>query len=346
MMDRFWWYAGFTAFVLVMLALDLGVFNRRAHAIHAREAAIWTGVWVTLAMLFALGLWQFMGAQPALEFLAGWLVEKSLSVDNIFVFVLVFGYFGVPPRYQHRVLFWGILGALVMRGAMIAAGSVLLERFHWILYVFGAFLIFTGLRMMRQSERAMNPETQPILRLIRSRLPITGEYHGERFFVKLPAEGGRMRRFVTPLFVVLVTLETTDLVFALDSIPAVFAITRDPFLVYTSNVFAILGLRSLYFLLADVVQRFHLLKIGLGIVLVFVGAKMLLEDVYEVPVTLSLLVIALVIGGSVVLSILFPAKAKETSHVQPPDAFPPAPAPATANADPPKTDPRERTPLP
>jgi tellurite resistance protein TerC len=319
-MERWWMYAAFTAFVLVMLAVDLGVFNRKAHAVSAREATVWTGVWVGLAMVFAVFVGQWMGRRAALEFLAGWLVEKSLSVDNIFVFVLVFGYFGVPPKYQHRVLFWGILGALVMRGAMIAAGSVLLERFHWILYVFGAFLVFTGIRMARQSQRALDPETQPILKLIRSRLPITGEYHGQRFFVRVTEESGRTRRYVTPLFVVLVTLETTDLVFAIDSIPAVFAVTRDPFLVYTSNVFAILGLRSLYFLLADVVTRFHLLKVGLGIVLVFVGSKMLLEDVWEVPVGVSLAVIALVIGGSVVLSILFPREAKE--EVVPPKEIP------------------------
>ena len=309
-----------------MLALDLGVFNRRAHAIHAREAATWTLVWVSLAMLFAGGVWHFMGRRAALEFLAGWLVEKSLSIDNIFVFILVFGYFAVPAKYQHRVLFWGIFGALVMRGALIGAGSLLLERYHWILYLFGAFLLYTGFRMMRQSQREMDPETQPVLRFVRARFPITGEYHGDRFFVRLPGDDGRMKRFVTPLFVVLVTLETTDLVFALDSIPAVFAVTRDPFLVYTSNVFAILGLRSLYFLLADVVQRFHLLKIGLGVVLMFVGAKMLLEDVYEVPVGMSLLVIALVIGGSIVLSILFPARAKEEATApRPRDPAPPRP---------------------
>ena len=318
-------YAAFTAFVLVMLALDLGVFNRRAHAVSAREAAIWTGVWVTLALVFAFFVSRWMGPRAGLEFLTGWVVEKSLSIDNIFVFILVFGYFAVPPKYQHRVLFWGILGALVFRGVMIAAGAVLLERFHWILYLFGAFLVFTGIRMMRQSERAMDPETQPILRFVRNRFPITGEYHGSRFFVKLPDETGRVRRYVTPLFVVLVTLETTDLVFAVDSIPAVFAVTRDPFLVYTSNVFAILGLRSLYFLLADVVQRFHLLKIGLGVVLVFVGAKMLLEEVYEVPIGMSLAVIGTVIAGSVVLSILFPKQAREDAPdpTEPPTTPPP-----------------------
>ncbi|HEX2201793.1 MAG TPA: TerC family protein [Longimicrobium sp.] len=318
-MERWWMYAGFTAFVLVMLALDLGVFNRKAHAVRAREAAIWTGVWVSLAMVFAFFLYRWMGREAALQFLAGWLVEKSLSVDNIFVFILVFGYFGVPPRYQHRVLFWGILGALVMRGAMIAAGAVLLERFHWLLYVFGAFLIYTGVRMARQGEREMDMETQPVLRFVRARLPITGEYHGQRFFVRCPGPDGKPKRYVTPLFIVLIVLETTDLVFAVDSIPAVFAVTRDPFLVYTSNVFAILGLRSLYFLLADVVTRFHLLKVGLGVVLCFVGAKMLLEDVVEVPIGISLAVIATVIGGSVALSILFPRQAKETD-VTPPTA--------------------------
>ena len=321
-MDRFWLYAGFTAFVLVMLALDLGVFNRKAHVVHPREAAVWTGVWVTLALLFAAGVYHFMGRQPALEFLAGWLVEKSLSVDNIFVIVLIFGYFAVPLRYQHRVLFWGILGALVFRGIMIGAGAMLLERYHWILYLFGAFLVFSGIRMTRQSQREVDLETAPVLRLVRRYAPLTGEYHGSRFIVKLPGPDGRPRRVLTPLFVVLLTVETTDVVFALDSIPSVFAVTRDPFLVYTSNVFAILGLRSLYFLLADVVQRFHLLKVGLGLVLVFVGAKMLLEDVYRVPTGISLLVIALVIGGSIVLSILFPARAKEAAP-KPVDDVPP-----------------------
>ena len=332
-MERWWMYAGFTAFVLVMLALDLGVFNRKAHAVRAREAAIWTGVWVSLAMVFAFLLNQWMGREAALQFLAGWLVEKSLSVDNIFVFILVFGYFAVPPRYQHRVLFWGILGALVMRGAMIAAGSVLLERFHWLLYVFGAFLIFTGVRMARQGERQLDLETQPVLRFVRDRVPITGEYHGQRFFVRLPGPGGKPKRYATPLFIVLVVLETTDLVFAVDSIPAVFAVTRDPFLVYTSNVFAILGLRSLYFLLADVVTRFHLLKVGLGVVLCFVGAKMLLEDVVHVPIGVSLAVIATVIGASVGLSVLFPKRAKETD-VTPPTAEAKADAAAEEAASP------------
>jgi tellurite resistance protein TerC len=217
------------------------------------------------------------------------------------------------------VLFWGILGALVFRGAMLAAGALLIGRFHWILYLFGAFLVFTGIRMARQSQRAVDLETAPVLRLVRRWAPLTGEYHGDRFVVRVPGPDGTLRRALTPLFVVLLTIETTDVVFALDSIPAVFAVTRDPFLVYTSNVFAILGLRSLYFLLADVVQRFHLLRIGLGVVLVFVGAKMLLEDVYAVPIGLSLVVIALVIAGSVVLSILFPARAKEPASPAPTD---------------------------
>ncbi len=330
-------YAAFTAFVLVMLALDLGVFNRKAHVVRPREAAVWTGVWVSLALLFSVGVGHFMGRQAALEFLAGWLVEKALSVDNIFVIVLIFGYFGVPARYQHRVLFWGILGALVFRGMMIGVGSVLLDRFHWVLYIFGAFLVYTGIRMMRQTEREMDPETAPVLRLVRRFAPVTGEYHGSKFIVRQPDDDGRMRRVLTPLFVVLITVETTDVIFALDSIPAVFAVTRDPFLVYTSNVFAILGLRSLYFLLADVVQRFHLLKVGLGVVLVFVGAKMLAEDVVHVPTGVSLAVIALVIAGSVVLSIMFPKEAEEPAHRpladSPPSDDPPA-APIPPDPDP------------
>ncbi|HEX8273927.1 MAG TPA: TerC family protein [Longimicrobiaceae bacterium] len=316
-MDQLWLYVGFTAFVLAMLALDLGVFHKEAHVVSMKEAAGWSALWVTLALLFNGGIYYFMGPQKGLEFLTGYLIEKALSVDNIFVIVLIFSYFQVPPKYQHRVLFWGILGALLMRGAMIAAGAVLIERFHWIIYVFGAFLVFTGLRMATQQEHDIEPESNPVIRLMRRFIPVDSQYHGQSFFVQKAAEpGGVVRRVATPLFVVLVLVETTDLIFAVDSIPAIFAVTTDPFLVYTSNVFAILGLRSLYFLLAGVIHKFHYLKLGLAVVLVFVGAKMLLVDVYKVPVGVSLGVIALVLAGSVAASLLFPKEAAEHDPVE------------------------------
>src|SRR3954466_7730810 len=293
-----------------MLAIDLGVFHRNAHEVSVKEAATWSAVWVALALLFNLGVYRFQGEQAGLEFLAGYLIEKALSVDNIFVFVLIFSYFRVPPVYQHRVLFWGILGALVMRGVMIGLGSYLIHHFEWILYVFGAFLVWTGYRMARQDERAIEPEANPVIRLVRRLVPVTGTYHGPRFFIREPAgDGGRARRLATPLFVVLVLVEATDLIFAVDSIPAVFAVTRDPFLVYSSNVFAILGLRALYFLLSGVIGKFRYLKVGLSVVLIFVGAKMLLAGVYQVPIGLSLGVIAAVIGASILTSLFVPAGA-------------------------------------
>ena len=251
-------WVGFNAFVLAMLAIDLGVFHRSAHEVSVKEAAIWSAVWVALALGFNYGIYHFRGEQAGLEFLAGYLIEKALSVDNIFVFVLIFSYFRVPPKYQHRVLFWGILGALVMRGVMIGLGSYLIHHFEWILYVFGAFLVWTGYRMARQDERAIEPEANPVIRLVRRLVPVTGTYHGPSFFIREPAGTGAARRLATPLFVVLVLVETTDLIFAVDSIPAVFAVTRDPFLVYSSNVFAILGLRALYFLLSGVIGKFRL----------------------------------------------------------------------------------------
>src|SRR3954471_4500988 len=294
-----------------MLALDLGVFHRNAHEVSIREAAAWSGVWVALALGFGGGVYRFMGEQAGMEFLAGYLIEKALSVDNIFVFVLIFTYFRVPPKYQHRVLFWGILGALVMRGIMIGLGAYLIHRFDWILYVFGAFLVWTGYRMARQDERAIELEANPAIRLVRRLVPVTGTHHGPSFFIREPAGiGGRARRLATPLFVVLVLVETTDLIFAVDSIPAVFAVTRDPFLVYSSNVFAILGLRALYFLLSGVIGKFRYLKFGLSVVLIFVGAKMLLADVYKVPIALSLGGIAAVIGASILTSLVFPARAE------------------------------------
>jgi len=305
----FW--LGFNAFVLALLALDLFVFHRRAHEVRLKEAAGWSAFWVALALLFGAGIYQLRGPEEGLAFVTGYLIEKALSVDNIFVFVLIFGYFGVPARYQHRVLFWGILGALVMRGTMIVAGAYLIGQFHWLIYLFGAFLVFTGLRMATHGGRAIHPEANPVIGLVRRLVPVTGADHGPRFFVRAAPAPGRPARIVaTPLFVVLVLVETTDLVFAVDSIPAIFAITEDPFIVYTSNVFAILGLRALYFLLAGVIHRFHYLKLGLSVVLVFVGAKMLASDLYEVPIGLSLAIVALVLGAAVVASLVWPKAAE------------------------------------
>jgi tellurite resistance protein TerC len=292
-----WFWVGFNAFVLAMLAVDLGVFHRHAHEVSVREAGLWSAVWVALAMLFNVGLYVMWGAEPALQFLTGYLIEKSLSVDNVFVFVMLFSFFAVPAKYQHRVLFWGVLGALVMRGLFIAGGAIMLERFHWMIYVFGAILLLTGIKMARRVD-GYDPSSNPVLKLTRRLLPLTDRYHGQRFWVK---EAGRW--VATPLFVVLLLVEASDLLFAIDSIPAIFAVTREPFLVYTANVFAILGLRAMYFLLAGIVHRFVYLKYGLAAVLVFVGAKMMLIDVYTVPVPASLLVIATLIGGAVLLSL-------------------------------------------
>jgi tellurite resistance protein TerC len=303
--DQLWLWIAFNVFVLAMLAVDLLIFHKEAHEVRVREAATWSVIWIALALLFGVGVSQFMGREAGLEYFAGYLIEKALSVDNIFVFVLIFSFFRVPARYQHRVLFWGILGALLMRGAMIAAGAYLIQQFHWIIYVFGAFLVFTGVRMATHNEHDLDPESSLAIRFIRRLVPITSEYHGQRFFVRKHA--GQVSRLVaTPLFVVLVLVETTDLIFAVDSIPAIFAITQEPFIVYSSNVFAILGLRALYFLLADVIDRFHYLKVGLSVVLVFVGLKMLTVDLYKVPIGLSLGVIVLVLGVSVAASWWWP----------------------------------------
>lgn len=285
----------FNIFVLGMLALDLGVFHRKAHVIKIKEALVWSAVWVTLALLFNLGIYFWRGPETALEFLTGYLIEKSLSVDNIFVFLLIFSYFGVPSLHQHKVLFWGILGALIMRAAFIATGVTLIEKFHWIIYVFGAFLILTGIRMALQKDRKINPERNPILRLFRRWVPVTEDYVEDRFFAK------RAKRYLaTPLFIVLLVIETTDVIFAVDSIPAILAITLDPFIVYTSNVFAILGLRALYFAVAGIMGFFHHLHYGLSAVLVFVGIKMLLADLYKIPVSIALGVV----GGILLISVM------------------------------------------
>jgi tellurite resistance protein TerC len=290
-------WIGFTVLVLGLLALDLGVFHRDAHEVSFREALGWSVVWVSLALAFNGWLaWQH-GAQPGLEFLTGYLIEKALAVDNIFVILLVFATFAVPSAYQHRVLFWGILGALVMRAAFIFAGAALLERFHWIMYVFGGFLVVTGIKLFFQNEAEIHPERNPIFRLFTRLVPSVSKYHGSHFTVR---KNGVIH--ATPLLLVLVCIEATDLVFAVDSIPAIFAVTKDPFIVYTSNIFAILGLRSMFFLLAGVMDRFHYLKIGLAMVLVFVGMKMTLMDVYHVPIGISLGVIGLILGGAIVAS--------------------------------------------
>ena len=295
-------WAGFLAFVAAMLALDLGVFHRKAHAISLREAAVWSAVWIGLAGVFAAGVFWFGGPRLGMEFTTGYLIEKALSIDNIFVMVILFGAFGVPAHQQHRVLFWGIIGALVMRAIFIFAGTALIARFHWTVYVFGAFLIITGIRMLRSTGQQAHPEDSAAIRLTRRVLPVaTGQEGSERFFVRVDG-----RRMVTPLFLALVAVELTDLIFAVDSIPAILAISQEPFIVFTSNIFAILGLRSLYFLLAGVVQKFRYLKVGLAGVLVFVGLKMMLVDVVEIPVGLSLGVVALLIAASIGLSLLLP----------------------------------------
>jgi tellurite resistance protein TerC len=289
---------GFNAFVLLMLALDLGVFHRRAHEVKLKEAAAWSAVWVTVALLFNVAIYLYAGPQAGLEFLTGYLVEKSLAVDNIFVIAMIFSYFAVPSIYQHRVLFWGILGALVMRGAFIGAGAYALERWHWVIYVFGGILLLTGIKMAVRKDEAVDLESNVVVKTARRWLPISARYDGQKFWT---VENGK--RMATPLFLVLLLVEVTDLVFAIDSIPAIFAITKDPFLVYTSNVFAILGLRSMYFLLAGVVHKFVYLKYGLSMVLVFVGGKMMLLDVVKVPTAVSLGVIATLIGGSIAASL-------------------------------------------
>jgi len=296
-----WMWGGFVAFVLAMLALDLGVFHRKAHAVTVKEAATWSLVWVALALAFNGLIWAGFGPDRGMEFLTGYLIEKALSVDNIFVFVLIFGAFSVPAAYQHRVLFWGILGALVMRALFVGLGAALLASFHWVIYLFGAFLLITGIKMLVLRDQGFDPRQNPVFRLFKRLVPAVDEYHGPAFTVVRDG-----RRYATPLLLVLVAVELTDLVFAVDSVPAIFAVTRDPFIVFTSNIFAILGLRSLYFLLAGIVHRFRHLKIGLSLVLVFVALKMLVVDLYKVPVAWSLGIIALLIGGSMLASRLLP----------------------------------------
>jgi tellurite resistance protein TerC len=288
----------FNAFVLLMLALDLGVFHRKTHEVSLKEALTWTLVWVFLAMVFNAIIFFWRGRQQALEFFTGYLVEKALSIDNIFVFIMIFTYFQIPSKYQHKVLFWGILGALIMRVVFIFAGVALIEKFHFTIYIFGALLLYTGYKMFYHNNAKIEPDKNPLISFFKKFMPVTPHLHEGNFFVKLDG-----KRLATPLFMTLILIETTDLIFAVDSIPAILAITQDQFIVYTSNVFAILGLRSLYFALAGVVHRFWLLSYGLAVVLVFVGIKMLLIDLYKIPIELSLIFIAFVIAGSIFLSL-------------------------------------------
>ncbi len=293
----------FNVFVVAMLVLDLGVFHRKSHTVKYREALIWSVVWIALALIFAVVIYFWHGRTPSLEFVTGYVIELSLSVDNLFVFLLIFRYFQVPPGHQHKVLFWGILGALVMRAIFIAAGVGLIQRFHWVVYVFGVFLVYSGFKLLRQGEAEIHPEKNPVLRLFRRLVPVTRDYEGDKFFVRRPG------LLATPLLVVLVVVETTDLLFAVDSIPAILAITRDAFIVYTSNVFAILGLRSMYFALAGMMEMFRFLHYGLSVVLMFVGSKMLLSHYYEVPTVVALGAVAGILLLSVGASLIRPKSA-------------------------------------
>ena len=315
-----WLWIGFNVFVLAMLAIDLGVFHRKAHAVSGREALIWSVVWISLSLVFNAVIYfywhrmvpdsTYTNSEAALAFLTGYLIEKSLSVDNIFVFILIFSFFAVPAAYQHRVLFWGILGALIMRGTLIAIGAALLEQFHWIIYVFGAFLIFTGIRMaLSNSEENVQPDKNPVVKFFRRFMPVTENFEKDQFFVR---RAGRI--MATPLFLILLVVESTDLVFAVDSIPAIFAVTQDPFIVYTSNVFAILGLRALYFLLANVMDKFQYLKVGLSAVLVFIGVKMVIVDFYHIPIGVSLGVVASILTISILAS-LWKAKSEADTEL-------------------------------
>ncbi|HYC00915.1 MAG TPA: TerC family protein [Candidatus Limnocylindrales bacterium] len=301
-------WSAFLAFVLAMLAIDLGVFHRNAHEVSVKEAAAWSAIWFVLAVIFNLGVYSWFGTERALEFATGYLIEKALAVDNIFVFVVIFSAFSVPARYQHRVLFWGVIGALVMRAAFIFAGAAFLQRFHWGIYVFGAILAITGIKLLLQRHEEMHPEQNPLLRGFQRLFPVTHEMQGDKFTI---VRAGR--RYATPLLLALLAVEITDLIFAVDSIPAIFAVTADPFIVFTSNIFAILGLRSLYFLLAGVITQFAYLKVGLSFVLIFVGAKMLLMDVYKIPIGVSLAAIAGILGASVLVSLWKPPSAREVS---------------------------------
>lgn len=318
-------WVGFNVYVLLMLGLDLGVFHKKTHAVGVREALLWSVAWITQALIFNAGVWHFYGAEQGLQFLTGYVIEKSLSVDNLFVFLLIFSYFKVPARNQHKVLFWGVIGALVMRASLIAVGSTLIERFHWVMYIFGGFLVLTGIRMLFEKEPEIEPEHNPVVRLVRKLFPMTPEYHGDSFFVRIDG-----KRFATPLVVVVAVVEVSDLVFAVDSIPAIFSITTDAFIVYTSNVFAIMGLRSLYFALAGVINMFRFLNVGLAVVLSFVGVKMLIVSWYKIPTWLALSVVGGVLALTVLLSIIFPETPEEGGSDDPDQDESEASAPAAA----------------
>ena len=301
-------WACFIAFVLALIALDLGVFHRKAHEVTLKEAGIWSAIWVSLALSFNALVLHWFGPERGLEFLTGYLIEKALAVDNIFVIYAIFAYFAVPAIYQHRVLFWGVLGALVMRAIFIFAGAALLAKFHWVMYVFGAILVITAIKLLSMPDDGVHPDRNPVYRLMRRLIPAVSDYHGSRFTI---VQAGK--RYATPLLMVLILIEWTDLVFAVDSIPAIFAITSDPFIVFTSNIFAILGLRSLFFLLQGVIGRFHLLKPALAAVLLFVGGKMLLIDFVKLPIAVSLGVVFALIATGVVASLAIPPRAAVTT---------------------------------
>ena len=294
-------WIGFTAFVLLMLALDLGVFHRKSHEVKIKEALIWSAVWILMALAFNYGIYHYLGKDKAFEFLTGYVIEKSLSVDNLFVFIMLFTFFNVEPKYQHKILFWGIIGALVLRAIFIFAGVALISKFHWIIYVFGAFLIFTGVKMLMHKDEKVEPEKNPLVKLFKKFFPVTDKIEGGKFFVKING-----KTVATPLFIVLIMIEFTDLIFAVDSIPAILAISNDTFIIFTSNVFAILGLRALYFALAGITKYFYYIKYGLSAILVFVGIKMTIVDFYKIPVMYSLFVIIGILVLSVLVSILFP----------------------------------------
>jgi tellurite resistance protein TerC len=304
-------WIGFGLFVVAMLALDLGVFHRKSHEVSLKEALTWSAVWIGLALIFNAAIYHWDGGEKALQFFTGYVVELSLSVDNLFVFLLIFGYFKVPERYRHKVLFWGIVGALIMRAVFLAAGITLVSKFHWIIYCFGVLLIISGIKMALQKDKEVHPERNPVLKLFRRFMHVTPEFEGGRFFVK---RNGQL--LATPLFVVLLILESTDLVFAVDSVPAVLSITHDPFIVYTSNVFAILGLRSMFFALEGIMHRFHHLHYGLSAVLVFVGAKMLLSGFYKIPTWISLLFIVSILAVSIIASLVSKQTAQQKTSAR------------------------------
>jgi tellurite resistance protein TerC len=308
--DTYVWI-GFIAFIILLLVIDLGVFHRKSHEVKIKEALIWTGVWILLALIFNYGVYVYMGKEKAVEFLAGYLIEKSLSIDNLFVFIMLFTFFDVKPQYQHKVLFWGIIGALIMRAIFIFSGVILISKFHWIIYIFGAFLVFTGIKMLIQKDEKVSPDKNPLVRLFKKLFPVSDTMHGDKFFVKINA-----KTVATPLFIVLLVVEFTDLIFAVDSIPAILAISNDSFIIFTSNVFAILGLRALYFALAGITKLFHYLKYALSAILVFVGIKMLIVDLYKIPVTYSLFAIVAMLLIAILFSYILPKKEDDLKTIK------------------------------